>query len=238
MTDTVVETDVPMATVTLQDVQIFEDHVRVKLDGGVEKIISVIDFRDIINRSLGRLEDERLEGFNLPSNVFYFAKSAGTVQVSCYYQSRTADILYHSDKINVVLPNIIISHVLLKNGEKDWRVSSTKYFCTDFSVSRLPKTFINSVDRTQHIFVLPMSNTYREGNMCYGNNSMITRFTENNLRGLDWYYQYLFESPFNDDLGIAAIGSSDVKSWYRKLEALAKEGKPFPYEMLTGYSPA
>jgi hypothetical protein len=229
----------PKVEVLLQDVQIFTDHVKVILNGGVEKAISLNDFRNILNSVIGIHEDQKLEGFNLPSNVFYFAKSGNEIQLSCYYQARKAVIQYYDKKMPIVMPNVIISHVLERTGEKIWRVRSSKYFCTDFSVSRLPRDFINRLDHSNHIFLLPMSNTYDNGNMCYGGNQMISRFSENNLRGLDWYYQYMFESPFNDDLGVYAIRRSmPPKEWYALLSELAKEDKPFPYEKLTGYSPA
>lgn len=225
----------PMVEALLQDVQIFSDHVRVTLTGGVTKVISLDDFRTILNTAIGQTEDTKLDGFNMPANVFYFAKSGSELQVSCYYPTRVAEIQYHSEHMKIVMPNVIVSHVLQKHGDKRWKVSNSKYFCTDFSVSRLPKDFIYRVDHSRHIFLLPMSNTYYEAHMCFGHNTMPRDFQENNLRGLDWYYQYMFESPFNDDLGVIAIGSHHVRDWYKLLEKLASEGKPFPYSKLNGF---
>jgi hypothetical protein len=222
----------------VQEVQFFEDHVRAILSGGVEKLLSHDEFRAILNKTLGVTESQKLDGFNLPSNVFYFAKSSSEIQISCYYQSRVAEIRYHNKKMKIVLPNIIISHILNANGKQEWQMQSSKYFCTQKTVSQLPRTFIDKVDHGAGIYLQPMSNTYDEGRMCYGQNQMVNRFVENNLRGLDWYYQYMFESPFNDDLGIRAVAETNPKAWYSELEQLAKQDKPFPYNRLRGYRAA
>lgn len=245
MTDLVINEDLevpqppgePLVAVSLQDVQILEDHVRVVIAGGIEKIVSLEDFRNILNASLGTSEETKMDGFNLPSNVFYFAKSGAQLQLSCYYQSRISPIQYNGRTRNILMPNLVVSHTLNKTGEQAWVVRSTKYFCTDLSVGRLPREFIGSINTSKHVFLMPMSNTYQEANMCFGANNMPTRFTENNLRGLDWYYQYMFESPFNDDLGIIAIGHSmTVSEWYTHLEKLATEGGAFPYAKIRGFS--
>jgi hypothetical protein len=228
----------PLTAIEVQDIQIMAECVRVTLTGGIQKVISLEDFRTIFNSMLGTSEETKLDGFNLPANVLYFAKSGSELQVSCYYPSRVAQIRYNSYTKDIIMPNLIISHSLEKQSDRTWKVKRSRYFCTDYSVGKLPKTFINNVDHANHIFLMPMSNTYAEANMCFGGNSMPHVFAENNLRGLDWYYQYMFESPFNDDLGIIAVGHSMTpSSWYSFLETLAKENKPFPYEKLLGYKP-
>lgn len=229
----------PKVKTLLQDVMILEDHARVILTGGIEKIISLDDFRNILNQALGTSEETQIEGFNMPSNVLYFAKSGSEMRVSCYYQARKTGIIYHDSKFEVMMPNIIISHKLRKAGDKTWQIEGSRYFCTDLTPGRLPKDFIYTVSSSMRIFLLPMTNTYAEGNMCYGNNSMPARFVDNNLRGLDWYYQYMFESSFNDDLGVKAIGESlTPRQWYQLLKETAQADKPFPYEKLRGYRAA
>jgi hypothetical protein len=231
---TVVKPEVTV-NVTVQEVQFFEDHVRAILSGGVEKLLSHDEFRSILNKTMGVSESQKIDGFSLPSNVFYFAKSSSEIQISCYYQTRIETIKYHTKKLKIVLPNIIISHVLAAAGKNEWVMQSSRYFCTPKTVSQLPRTFINSIDHAASIFLQPLSNTYGEGNMCYGANQMVNRFVENNLRGLDWYFQYMFESSFNDDLGIRSVEGASPQSWYSELKALADENKPFPYHRLRGF---
>jgi hypothetical protein len=73
--------------------------------------------------------------------------------------------------------------------------------------------------------------------MCYGGNSMPSHFQDNNLQGLNWYYQFLFESPFNNDLGLRSLKEEVVaQDWFKTLETAAKNNEPFPYEKLRGYT--
>lgn len=233
------EPETPMVECLAQEILILNDHVRVKLNGGVEKAMSLSDFRSILDSTLGHVERSNLEGVTLPSNVFYFARSATEIILSSYFPTRIAQIQYLTKKMTIVVPNVIISHRLSKTGDKIWtRAEHPRYFCTDLPVSRMPQKAIFGTDKQARIFLFPFSNTYAEGTMCYGGNSMPTRFEGNNLRSLDWYYMYLFESPFNDDLGIKATGNKFTpSSWYNLLSGAAKESKPFPYEHLTGYTP-
>ena len=201
----------------------------------VEKRISYEDFRDIIGGVVGHRNQDNLEGFQLPSNCFYFARSSETIQLSCYYGERVADMRHNTKKYTVKAPNFVISHNLQKQG-KIWRVTGSRYFCTNAKVGNLPKSFIWSVNGNQHIYLSPFPNTYSEGNMCYGHNSMPSQMADNNLRGLDWYYQFLFESSFNNDLGLRALSTEpSIENWFKKLADTAKENKPFPYEDLRGF---
>lgn len=249
MTDIVIEQPAstpeaatPMIEVLVQEALFLEDCVVVKIGSGaaeLEKKISYEDFKAILTQALGRREDEKLEGYHLPSNCFYFAKSSSQIQLSCYYQERVGEIIYGSKKMKIKVPNLIISHVLGRKPGNSLKVESSKYFCTNLPVNKLPQNkFINSVEPNAKIFLSPFSNTYREGNMCYGGNQMPATYTENNLRGLDYYYQFLFSSPFNNDLGINALsqGRDYVGEWYSELEKIAKAEGPFPYERLRGYN--
>ncbi|MNK27622.1 hypothetical protein D3C87_459840 [compost metagenome] len=233
------EPEVPMIDVLAQELILLEDCVIVKIGKGAaetEKRISYEDFKTILNTALGRREDEKLDGFHLPSNCFYFAKSASAIQISCYYQERTADIKYMSSTMTIRVPNIIISHTLTRHPGGVMKLTGTRYFCTDVPVNRLPQDkFINQVENSKRIFLNPFSNTYNEGHMCYGGNSMPQTYNDNNLRGLDYYYQFLFNSPFNNDLGISAVSNTYVENWYMDLADVAKQPDPkFPYNRLRG----
>lgn len=244
MSDIAVEQAAPAertVSVKVQEAMFLEDCVIVKLGpekAEIEKRISYEDFKGILTSALGRREEEKLEGFHLPSNCFYFAKSGSQIQLSCYYQERSAEIRYIDTKMTIRVPNLIISHVLERKSGQPAKVISSRYFCTDQAVNKLPQEkFINIADNNHRIWISPFSNTYHEGNMCYGGNSMPVSFPEFNLRGLDYYYQFLFTSPFNSDLGIAALdsGRESVEEWYRTLEKVAANNEPFPYNRLRGF---
>lgn len=227
----------PLTEVMAQEAYFLEDCVKVVLSGGVEKLVTYDTFINIIKRVTNTLEDSALEGFCLPSNVFYFAKSGDSINLSCYYASKVCNLKYGRSAFDILMPNLIVSHILTKGSKaKEWRISSSRYFCTDLNVGNLPKTFINSVNSNARVWLMPMSNTYPEGNMCYGGNSMPLSFADNNLRGLDWYYQFLWESPFNDDLGIRATGMYP-SDWYTLLKKCADEKLEFPYNKITGFRP-
>ena len=173
-----------------------------------------------------------IPGIMLPSNTYYFARSAFRIELSCYYTGGVKNIKYFDKDRPSVIPNIIISHSLERSGS-DWNLLSSRYFCTDLPVGLLPATFVNAAKPADRIFRLPFTNTYQDGRMCYGGNSMQSIFRNENLRGLDWYYGYLFETPFNDDLGVNGLeGRLSASSWYEKLADRASEGQGFPYEDL------
>lgn len=238
--DTVEQTVEPpaeqMMQVQAQEAYFMKDCVKVVLTGGVEKLISYESFVGVLRDITRTVSDSRLESFKMPSNVFFFAKSGDQMQISTYYSSRVCNLKYWDSKFDVVTPNIIISHTLSK-GAKDglWKITGSRFFCTDQSVGNLPTDFIFNVNHNARIWLIPLSNTYREGNMCYGNNQMPMQFVDNNLRALDWYYQYLWVSPFNDDLGVKAVRGMNVSDWYKHLKHCADHKLPFPYEKLIGH---
>lgn len=219
-------------------ITMFKDYVEVEITAGVKKLLTYEDFKLLIDKALNDVKVESsIKGMLPPSNMIFFNQTATSIQLNCYYTGTTREMLYGSTKMNIVTPNIILS-ITLRRENSDWLVNDTRYLCTDLPVNKLPKTFIQEVQPSKGIYLMPMSNTYDDGRMCFGGNSMPVRFKDENLRGLDWYFRYLWETPFNSDLGIRAIGSSmGVTDWYRHLAAIAKEGKPFPYTSLNRYKP-
>lgn len=215
---------------------LFKDHVQVTLTDGVNRQISYAGLKELIDRSINVKEVvAEVEGMSLPSNVFFISQSARELRFNCYYPGGNRDMLFEESKKHIVTPNVIISFILQREN-KDWIVKQSHYMCTDLPISKLPKTFISGVDKSKGIYVLPMSNTYEDGKMCFGGNSMPARMKDNQFRGLDWYFRFLWETPFNSDLGIKAIGNAmNPGNWYNLLAKLAKEGKTFPYPDLSGW---
>lgn len=223
-----------------QQVILFDDHVEALIGddkGTINKKISYEDFSAIIGTVIDRRNTETMDSFNLPANCFFFAKSSTAINLSCYYAERTATVRHGSTKYEVKFPNVIISHQLQKHNSKSWKSNGSRYFVTDLKAGALPKDFIFNVDHARRIWLFPFPNTYSEGNMCYGSNSMPSMFQDGNLAGLNWYYQFLFDSPFNNDLGLRGVqGEQSISAWFQKLAKAAKENTPFPYESLRGYT--
>jgi hypothetical protein len=204
----------------------------------IEKRITYEDFNAIVGAVVNHRNEQSMEGFQLPSNCFYFARSGSDIHLSCYYSERIAEVKHLTKKYVIKTPNLIISHKLFKGGDKTWKIEAnrSRYFCTNAKVGNLPKAFIDQVEHSKHIYLMPFPNTYSEGALCFGGNSMPSQFTDNNLRGLDWYYQVLFESPFNNDLGIRALRDEpSIEGWFKKLSDVAKANTDFPYESIRGY---
>ncbi len=222
-------------TVDAVPVLLLKDFVEVEISKNVKKQIGYKEFREILGRGINDTTDVKIEGLLPPSNLIFLSQTAKQVRLNCYYSSAVRDMLYGSQKLRIVTPNVIISHTLNKDGE-DWVLANTMYFSTDNPISKLPRTFISQVSNRDRIYYHAMSNTYDLGNMCYGGNAMPSRFKDNNLRGLDYYFNFLWTTPFNDDLGIRGASYDSVRGWYRLLADLAKEKKGYPYDKLRGWT--
>ena len=216
--------------------------VHVRMPHGMTKSLTIADF--IKSLELAESSNEGLPiGVVLPSNVSYFAQNSTTICLNLYYPGGIKTVKFERsgssgvEELPRTVPNIIISGKFVKQANGEWRLSDSKYFCTDLALHMLPKEFINSVKPAQRIFLLPFTNTYESGNMCFGRNTMPTIFPENSLRAFDWYYQYLFESSFNHDLGLYGVSSLSVTEWFDLLARRATAGEHFPYEHLRGYTP-
>jgi hypothetical protein len=223
-----------------QHVILFEEYVACMIGDDkseISKLISYEDFSNIVGTILNHRNEDTMEGFHLPNNCFFYAKSSSAMQLSCYYPECDAEVQYNSAKYLIRVPNMIVSHNLVKHNQKIWKHNGARYFATDQKVGNLPKKFISQGSPSERVFGSPFPNTYQEGHMCVGGNSMPLLFTDNNLRGLQWYYKFLFESPFNADLGIRGItGDPSIESWFKTLANVAKDKKAFPYDKLRNYT--
>jgi hypothetical protein len=202
--------------IDVQNVRIFSTHVEV-LANGISKTISLQDFKEVLD-SLLVVADKKLQAFQLPYGCYSLAIEGSTMQIQCYYQEAKKTLIHTSGgerrEYTVPFPNTIITHQLKKDGVF-WQVSKSRYFCTNKTVPQLPDSFLANVDKNGGVYLLPIANMYETGAMCFGNNAMPMKFGSN-LRGLDYYYQVLFDAPYNNDLGVRAFGTSNVTSWFSK----------------------
>lgn len=218
------------------NVEIFANHVEV-VSGGIKKPISLVDFRRILD-SVSGVSQSALKPIALPYGCFAFSKNESTMMVSCYYPGGKKTITHEAGvsgpkKYNVAFPNLIITHTLKPAKEGIWKVSETKYFATPKTVPQLPTDkFLTQSSPSLGAYHLPFTNVYDNDTLCYGRNTMPLTYNEDNIRGLDYFYQILFISPFNNDLGIRGVkGSKQPASWYKELSEL----EVFPYDQLSGY---
>ncbi len=226
-------------TLFCQPLEIHTNLVRFIFQKGnlnLTKDISLLDFKKLVNNIIAPEVNESLEPLSLPFGCFSLAKGKNTIELNCYYPGGKKEILYKgtgtskTSTMNVAFPNTIISHRLKQGSKHKWDLMITKYYCTPRTVGQILDNlpFIEIPNRTLGIYRLPFSNVYDSNGLCYGNNSVPKSFS-NNIRGLDYFYQLLFISPFNDDLGIRGVkGSYSVREWYEHLATL----DTFPYDLL------
>lgn len=231
----VVPPDLANVEISHLPIKLFDTHVEVPLSDGTTKSISLNDF----HASISRLIDIEEQGITIlpPTNCYSLTRSANKLLVGCYYPGRLRTIKFVVDRgsnrmvdMTIPFPNIIISHTLdRRNGKYFW--VDSRYFATAKNPSQIPLEPIRNADPKNHIWALPLSNIYNEGRMCYGGNSLTREFTDN-LRGLDWHFALLYNSPYNSDLSIPSLGNNHAvnpHAWFTILSKL----KTFPYEKLT-----
>ena len=141
-----------------------------------------------------------------------------------------------STEPNTVKIVSIISVYLSKSDSNIFKVTDSKYFATKEPLGSISRTLATSSSGFSN---LPFSNVYDSGSLCFGTAMKISSFTPPDLRGVHSYYQVLFDSAFNNDLGIKALKSGrrqePVSKWYDYLATLAADKKPFPYKELQIY---
>jgi len=216
-------------------IKVYESHVEVPLSDGTTKSVSLNDF----HAALSRLINVEEQGITIlpPTNCYSITRTTNKLFVGCYYPGRIRNVKFVANRdtgkmvdMAIPFPNIIISHVLdRRNGKYYWEKSN--YYATAKNPSQVPLEPIKEANPEQHIWALPLSNIYGDGRMCYGGNSLTREFTDN-LRGLDWHFALLYNSPYNSDLSIPSLGRNHGMtplSWFTMLSKL----KTFPYEKLT-----
>lgn len=212
---------------------LYDTHVEVKEPSGINKSISHNDFSNILNKTIE--SPTQMKKYLLPANCYSMAVGRDSVEFGCYYPGRLRTIAYQHrgstalKKYNIPFPNIIITFSLRKDLE-NWRMSSARYFATSKTIGQLDCELIAMRNHQEQIWCLPLGNSYGDGRLCEGRNSMPRVFT-NNFRGLNWYFAVLYTSPFNDDLGVLELKTPvRLEEWYKELE----KHKEFPYELLHG----
>jgi len=224
---------------------ITSDGVAIDVGAG-EKVISHAEFLDKFEAAMGRTATKERGVFlktRIPLNTFYLNVGQDSVSISMYYPEGVKTTKYRTKKADRLMPNIIVSHHLVKsdrsNGDGEWRRSDTRLFCTDAPLSRIPSKHIWNIDNAGHIFKMPFPNTYTDGRVCWGENSIPAYVPKENLGLLNRAYDTFIESIFNDDLGNPTIGSHSIPGWFDHLQSLAEgpaDKRKFPYNLMSGYS--
>lgn len=204
------------------------------------KMVSYDDFVDLLTSSLKKEDSSEKVGqeYWLPQGTFFFSVHKTKIKICCYYPETKKEITYGRSKALRVVPNIIISVVLEEKSKLNvnfpWAVADVRYLCTKTPLNELPREFY-AAPKTG-FGPIPFSNVYSNGTLCFGANVKPGPFKLPDFRGIHGFYQLLFDSPFNNDLGMPGVGSNysrDIGGWFDFLATLAEQDKPFPYKELS-----
>lgn len=228
--------------------KLLEDAAIVTLPNGTTKTLSLADFYNMLQFAFNKTVEENGSEIQLPKNCTYIRTSSKSMYVTLYYPEGVYDLQYHAggsrNTYKIPTPNIVVCLILdlstNPKGKLEARVTTAKYFCTDYPVGALRIKHTTNVDHANGLYLLPFSNIYEDAKLCTGDNVMPTVMPRNDLRRLNWHFDVLWSSPFNNDLGLHALSSWEggVQAWYQHLRDRQVGGHKFPYERLRGYRPA
>ena len=219
---------------------LLEDCVTLDFGNDFTKTISYPDFLvsldNLVNKEEADTKGEQL--FPAPG-MFYLNMTKTGMEVCMYYPECVREVKYLTHKRLSVVPNIIISHRLTKRNKTAYIVADTKYMATNKQLSELTRSFLQPGQAG--LAMLPFTNVYSDGRLCYGSNVRIAEINLPDMRPLNWYYEVLFLSPFNNDLGVPGLTSNARSTytstdWFKLLADRAADGQKFPYEFLSGLS--
>lgn len=219
---------------------LLEDCVVLDFGNDFTKTVSYADFVVSLDRLVNKEEaDTKGKQYFLAPGLFYMNFTKTHLEVCLYYPECTRQVKYLTHNRVSVVPNIVITHKLVKRSETNYSVIDTRYMATNKQLSELPRAFLQPGQNG--LALLPFTNVYSDGRLCYGSNVRISEINLPDLRPLNWYYEVLFISPFNNDLGVPGLTNTarstySVADWFRMLADKAADNAKFPYEFLSGLS--
>ena len=207
--------------------------------GKFEKRISIEDFYLLLGRQITKTTESDGKSFSLPVGCVVFEQKFKKIRLVCFYPETIKEVTYkNGDGSNVTtkaykipFPNLLIQVTLKEQDNGDWLGDPPLYYVSSEPLSRIIDSVkTNSVSpQLDNIFIVPFTNFYDNGTMCYGTSNYFSRFSNNDLRGINYYYQVIFDSAFNNHLGIHNInfkgGMKDLLTHLSTLET-------FPYHLL------
>lgn len=186
----------------------------------------------------------------LPEHCMFVKRSPDTVQALMYIPGGPGVLKFKSKRedrsvervFNIPYPNLLVNVTYGKNTKGMYNFREVKYFCTDYLNYQYKLTnkvhFPESGAPGKRIFLLPFSNMYNDGRMCFGGNTAGGETDGYDLSVFNHYVRIFKNSFFNEDLGINNLGSgapTDTGSVISFYEALSRE-ESFPYHWLSGYT--
>lgn len=209
-------------------VKIFNKYVEVMSNSGASKFVSLNEFLSMISAVSGVIREE--EPLLLPVNTYAVIRGPESMKIAMYHPEVRRSIQHNDDTYEISWPNTVLV-LSLKMNERDgsWIKGHASYFCTPKSLGELNGFIPSAHSADQGIYRMPFPNFYENYEMCYGGNTMPVSFPKSDVRGLKYYYDVIFVSPFNNDLGVRGFRDVDEP---RDLFRTLRDNPTFPYERL------
>ena len=207
-------------------------------NGQYEKMISLQEFKEkfLDNVSLIKSPNSinNTTRYILPPGVIYQSISGKGMTLICYYPERVTNIKYYDEDYTIPFPALLIRYSLTKQ-DNDFVLPGCNI---TYSVCCVPLPQINASKLSDdfgprslpELGILPFPNCYSDGRVCFGRNQMPDRFN-NDFRGLNYYYQVMLDSPFNDDVGVRVDPSCKISTPSQLFSELSKK-TTFPYDWI------
>lgn len=235
------EPEIPEPTIEVPalSIDLLENCAKITDKNGMSKLVTLDSLAAALVSFLNQAGESSGKTEHFSPNLIYRERTPSSMYMLYYYPECHRRFQYLSNHIfeKVVVPNIVIGISLTKNGD-EWRVTSATYMATKLGLTQISRgRLATNMLRNGSYTTMPFTNVYNDGRLCYGGNSMPSRVSEDDFRPLAWYYEVLWNSPFNDDLGIYSLRDLGGRfrnyiDWFTYLAELANEGKPFPYDEL------
>lgn len=241
--------------------------VKLLSQGVPERMVTFKSFQNLVRQGVKEpAAEEEAASMPLipPSNCIYLGNridsSGGSkkMDIMCYYPEKISTIDYGGTNYTIPIPNVLIKYTLTNpKGELGVWTLDTRTLRYYTAISSSPFTYVENgfrceVGSTSNLDPLCLPNMYPDGRMCTGNNSIPTRYTDNNLMQLNWLYDLIEGSPFNDDLSLVGARTGKARRRYRtsgfKIKGLDNDltnqrfltflscFETFPYDVMSHFS--
>lgn len=227
----------PEAEVPSLTLHVMENCVKVTDSDGMSKFLAIDAAITSLVKFLSESESTSGKVEHYPEGLIYRERTPSSTYLLFYRPESHQNLAYGSFKAKIVVPHIVLGVSLSKTTE-GWKVSGCFYAATNLPLAKMPRERISAshLRSGKGFTTMPFTNVYNDGRLCYGGNSMPVNISGDDFRQLGWYYDVLWNSPFNDDLGIYSLRTRDkyptYLSWFEHLAKLAEKNEPFPYDDL------
>lgn len=220
----------------IYEVQIFQDHARVRRPG--QKLEKPLSIKDLISALCDSAQNvfsySRSEKARLPKGTYFTEYAGNLMNIAMYFPEHETTVRHGTRSYKIMLPNIVMHQTFkVSNNGMKHDLTRTCYYVTPVDVDNLPSTIPGPLPKIfGHV---PFPNFYDNYTMCTGGNSLIHSVEGGDLRIFKMHYDIIEGSPFNNDLNLLGVSwdyDGSYSNWFKKLAEVYEKEKRFPYELL------